>query len=160
MPLERLYIRVQHVRKHFHAFVAWGLCEPAHSCVMMFKHIPLSLTLPFCLPPSSVLKSLPLYPSLVLPVLYSSPFLSSCCFIWLPDLSSLISGHPLHFDLSPHTAVLTTTKRRGLYSPFNYRSLFVSPMIYVFLKHLFISFLPHSFSFPINIFFFYLVLSL
>lgn len=49
-------------------------------------------------------------PSLLLPFLYLSSFLYSCCFIWLPDLSSVISVHPLHFDVSPHT----TTKTRPL----------------------------------------------
>lgn len=58
------------------------------------------------LPPSSVLQPLPRCP-LSLTVLYLSSFLCSCCFIWLPDLSSVISVHPLHFDVSPHTATKT-----------------------------------------------------
>ena len=65
-------------------------------------------------------------PSLLLPVLYFSPFLSSCCFIWLPDLSSVISVHPLHFDVSPHTATLTTTKTRLVLALYLFFSLFVS----------------------------------
>lgn len=59
------------------------VCVCVLMCEMMLQHIPLSVTL-FALSPSSL-------PSLLLPVLCSSPFLSSCCFIRFPDHSFLSS---------------------------------------------------------------------
>ena len=114
MPLERFCVLIRHLISQLVLRVC--VTESVHRCDLMFQHIPLSVTLPFCLGFPSLL---PLFQSLFLspltllpPVLYFSAFLSSCCFIWLPDLSSLISVHRLHFDVSPHTATLTTTKTR------------------------------------------------
>ncbi len=128
MPLERLYILIQHLTKHFHS-LRW-VCVTVYVSAQMWHDVSAysivshSPFLPqLSLSPSSVLKSLPLSPSPLLRVLYFSPSLSSCCFIWLPDLSSLISVHPLHFDVSPHTATLTTTKTMPLLT------LYLSPAL-------------------------------
>lgn len=89
------------------------LCESVHRCDMMFQHILLSATLPFSLPPSSVVKSLPLSPLSYSMSYISFPFslpVVSYGFQTFP----LISVHPLHFDVRPHTATLTTTKTRPL----------------------------------------------
>lgn len=60
------------------------------------------------------------------------PFPSSCCLIWVPDLSSLISVRPLLFDVRPHTATLTTTKTKP---PLILLSLFVSHFSFSFYDY-------------------------
>lgn len=73
------------------------------------------------------------------------PFLSSCCFIWVPDLSSLISVHPLHFDVRPHTATLATTKTNPFVIPHPSLTLcllFLFFFLWLLFFHLCV-FMPH-----------------
>lgn len=84
-----------------------SFCTNVTWCFSMFHCWSLSL-FASAFPPSFLcFKVSSSLPSFWLPVIYLSSFLYSCCFIWLPDLSSVISVHPLHFDVSPHATTKT-----------------------------------------------------
>lgn len=111
-------------------------------CFSIFHCQPLSL-FASAFPPSFLcFKVASFLPSLLLPVLYLSPFLSSCCYIWLPDLSSVIPVHPLHFDVS---LPRWPQQRQGPCSPFIFfslvplQSLFI--LLYTSFFYLFLTFL-------------------
>ena len=124
-------------------------------CFLTLHRQPLSL-FSSAFPPSYILMAFPLSP-LSFPSLVSLSFLlSSCCYMWLPDLflSHLCPSFALWCQHT-HTATVTTTKNEG---PARSQCL-VCLLIFLFCSTQYISFYYTSswtFTLPLSVQFFFL----